>query len=131
MDSRSQFMDSRSQFMDSWSQFMDSWSQFMDSRSQFMDSRSQFMDSRSQFMASWSPRTDPRSPPTYQFRPFAVLPWPTCAAGQVYQPQPLEPPPERTYNCGNVGYLLSMIAAARAAGLRFDELLRREAIVGG
>ena len=44
----------------------------------------------------------------------------------AYQPRPLETPPGTTYNYANVGYTLLSMIAARAGGLPFDELMRRE-----
>jgi CubicO group peptidase (beta-lactamase class C family) len=43
-----------------------------------------------------------------------------------YQPRALETPPGTTYNYANVGYTLLSLIAARAGGLPFDELMRRE-----
>src|SRR5258706_13007440 len=43
-----------------------------------------------------------------------------------YQPRPLETPPGTTYNYANVGYTLLSMIAAKAGGLPFDELMRRE-----
>jgi CubicO group peptidase (beta-lactamase class C family) len=43
-----------------------------------------------------------------------------------YRPRPLETPPGTTYNYANVGYTLLSMIAARAGGLPFDELMRRE-----
>ena len=44
----------------------------------------------------------------------------------AYQPRPLETPPGTTYNYANIGYTLLSMIAARAGGLLFDELMRRE-----
>jgi CubicO group peptidase (beta-lactamase class C family) len=44
----------------------------------------------------------------------------------AYEPRPLETPPGATYNYANVGYTLLSLIAARAGGLPFDALMRRE-----
>src|SRR5258706_7828467 len=45
-----------------------------------------------------------------------------------YQPRPLETPPGTTYKYANVGYTLLSMIAAKAGGLPFDELMRREVL---
>ena len=47
-------------------------------------------------------------------------------APPAYRPRPLETPPGTAYNYANVGYTLLSMIAARAGGLPFDELMRRE-----
>ena len=47
-------------------------------------------------------------------------------APPVYEARPLETPPGTTYNYANIGYTLLSMIAARAGGLPFDELMRRE-----
>jgi CubicO group peptidase (beta-lactamase class C family) len=53
--------------------------------------------------------------------------WPEPGvAPPAYEPRLLETPPGTTYNYANVGYTLLSMIAARAGGLPFDELMRRE-----
>ncbi|HXA17078.1 MAG TPA: hypothetical protein VN380_08815 [Thermoanaerobaculia bacterium] len=113
------------------SPFMASWSPFMASQSPFMASWSPFMATRSPLMASWSPVMDSRSPPTYKSWPSPFLPWPALVSRLRHISRNASDAARGTYNCGNVGSTLLSMITARAAGLPIDELMRREAMVGG
>lgn len=61
-----------------------------------------------------------RHHPEYWAEPGVVPP--------AYEPRALEARPGTTYNYANVGYTLLTLIAARAGGLPFDELMRREVL---